>query len=153
MKEILARNTKPDEGSADGVMSLPCTHPTVQGRAIFLPCSNCSLSQLPGTRQNPYSEGLQSLCAPCTLHSAGSTQRQPSTPPSCRPAHFVFLLRHHVIRCASSSVCALCPYFPWLGLGDIQLPMLVESKCLLSAAGGRCRGGMRDQRCSLEEAY
>lgn len=68
--------------------------------------------------------------------------------------HTLCLLQRTTLADAQAPRRVLCAlFFPQLELGEIQLSVLGELKRLLSKTAGRCGGGMRDPRCSLEEAY
>lgn len=110
-------------------------------RDIFLPCGERWVVSLSAPRLSPaYLPGRDAVLS-----------RQPGTPLPSGPAHLVFFLTHNLIRCAGFSAWALCPFFPLARARRDSAPdlILVESKRLLSAIGGRCRVGARDQRCSL----
>lgn len=108
----LARSTNKNDGCWEGMTAFPWAHParlTVQAREIFLPCREQWVVRLSSPALTEY---LPRRDAAPGRSPHAVLSRQPSTPLPSGPAHLEFLLKHNLIRCASFSACALCPFFP-----------------------------------------
>lgn len=98
------------------MMTFPCAHPaklSVQARHIFLPCREQQVVSLSTTRLSPAypSEGRGAQQA--AQHAADLWTSALGISWNAQLYQMLKLF----------SACALCPFSPWLGLGEIQLLM------------------------------